>query len=182
MQCHSKFKWEISNKLILRIAHYFFNDMINIKDFDSSLLEIDKKSYKKIGIYNIRYITIKIIDDYEYINSINPLHLITGKADGYMEENNENKYLVSTSTNGNKIVPAKFTKLWDEIKHLIETITEGKKGKCDKDFMKIKFDSDDKFILKKMLKIHMLIVIVRSVFKDSKYYPQVFLDECLYEV
>ena len=99
-----------------------------------------------------------------------------------MEENNENKYLVSTSTNGNKIVPAKFTKLWDEIKHLIETIIEGKKGKCDKDFMKIKFDSDDKFILKKMLKIHKLIVIVRSVFKDSKYYPQVFLDECLYEV
>ena len=44
---------------------YFYNDMINIKIFDSNLLKIDKKSYKDIGIYNIRYITIKKIDDYE---------------------------------------------------------------------------------------------------------------------
>ena len=47
-------------------TYYVFNDMINIKDFGSSLLNIDKKSYKNIGIYNIRYITIKKIGDYEY--------------------------------------------------------------------------------------------------------------------
>ena len=40
-------------------TYYFFNDMINIKDFDSSLLKIDKKSYKNIDIYNIVYIIIK---------------------------------------------------------------------------------------------------------------------------
>ena len=49
--------------------------MINIKDFDSTLLKIDKKSYKNIGIYNTGYITIKIIDDYENIYSVNPLCL-----------------------------------------------------------------------------------------------------------
>ena len=38
---------------------YFFNDKINLKDFDSSLLQIDKKSYRNIGIYNIGYVTIK---------------------------------------------------------------------------------------------------------------------------
>ena len=38
---------------------YFFNDKINLKDFDSSLLKIDKKSYRNIGIYNIGYVTIK---------------------------------------------------------------------------------------------------------------------------
>ena len=43
-------------------TYYIFNDMINIKDFDSRLLKIDKKSYKNIGIYNIGYITIKKID------------------------------------------------------------------------------------------------------------------------
>ena len=48
--------------------YYFFNDMINIKVFDSSLLKIDKKSYKNIGIYNIGYITIKKIDVCESIN------------------------------------------------------------------------------------------------------------------
>ena len=53
---------------------FFFNGMINIKDFDSNLLKIDKKSYKNIGIYNIGYITIKKLDDYENIYSVNPLY------------------------------------------------------------------------------------------------------------
>ena len=43
-------------------TYYIFNNMINIKDFDSSLLKIGKKSYKNIAIYNIGYITIKKID------------------------------------------------------------------------------------------------------------------------
>ena len=48
-------------------TYYVFNDMINIKDFDLSLLKIGKKSYKNIDIYNNGYITIKKIDDYENI-------------------------------------------------------------------------------------------------------------------
>ena len=44
-------------------TYYFYNDVINLKIFESNLLKIDKKSYKNIGIYNIRYITIKKIDD-----------------------------------------------------------------------------------------------------------------------
>ena len=95
-------------------TYYVFNDMINIKDFDSSLLNIDKKSYKNIGIYNIRYITIKKLVIMS-INSVNLLHLIIGKANGYIEENNGNKNLVCPSKNGNKEVLAKFTKLLDEI-------------------------------------------------------------------
>ena len=83
--------------------------MINIKVFDSSLLKIDKKSYKNIGIYNIGYITIKKIDVCESINSVNPLYLIIGKVDGYIKEKNGKKYLVFTSTN--KDILAKFTKL-----------------------------------------------------------------------
>ena len=49
--------------------------------------------------------------------------------------------------------------------------------------MKIKFNSDDDLPLNKKRKLHMLTIIVRSVFEeDGKYYPQIFLDECLYEV
>ena len=40
-------------------TYYFYNDIINIKNFESILLKIDKKSYKNIGIYNIGYIMIK---------------------------------------------------------------------------------------------------------------------------
>ena len=53
-------------------TYYFYNDIINIKNFDSMLLKIDKKSYKDIGIYNIGYITIRKIDDCENIYSVNP--------------------------------------------------------------------------------------------------------------
>ena len=70
---------------------------------------------------------------------------------------------------------AKFTKLWDEIKHLIEKINEGEKSEYVKDFMKIKYNIDDNLSLNKMPKIHMLTIIVRSAFEeDGKYYPQVF--------
>ena len=56
-------------------TYFFYNDIINIKNFDARLLKIDKKSYKDIGIYNIGYITRKKIDDCENIYSVNPLYL-----------------------------------------------------------------------------------------------------------
>ena len=78
-------------------TYYFYNDMIDIKKFDSNLLKIDKKSYKDIGIYNIGYITIKKIDDYENIYSVNPLYLTITHASRYIEEKGVNKYLVFDS-------------------------------------------------------------------------------------
>ena len=49
--------------------------------------------------------------------------------------------------------------------------------------MKIKFDTDDNLPLNKPLKLHMLAIIVRPVFEeDIKFYPQVYLDGCLYEL
>ena len=68
--------------------------MINLKDFESSLLKIDKKSYKNIGIYSIGYITIRKIGDCENINCVNPWYLLLDHASGYTEEKNGNKYLV----------------------------------------------------------------------------------------
>ena len=55
-------------------TYYFYNDIINLENFESNLLKIDKKSYKDISIYNIGYITIKKIDDCENIYSANPLY------------------------------------------------------------------------------------------------------------
>ena len=62
-------------------TYYFYNDMIDIKKFDSNLLKIDKKSYKDIGIYNIGYITSRKIDDYENIYGLNPLYLTISHAE-----------------------------------------------------------------------------------------------------
>ena len=89
---------------IKNCTYYFLSDMINIKEFDSSLLKTEKKSCKNISIYYIGYIIIKSISDYVNINSVNPLYLIIAEVDGYIEENNGNKYLTFASTAKNKKV------------------------------------------------------------------------------
>ena len=131
--------------------------MINIKDFDPSLIKIDKKSFKNIGIYYIGYITIKSISDYENINSVYLLYLIIGEVDGFIEENNGNKYLTFPSTDKKKVLE-KYIKLWDEIKYHIQTINAGKSGEYDKDYMKIEFNSDDDLPLNKILKLPILTI------------------------
>ena len=151
---------EIKNR-----TYYFYNDRINIEEYDSNLLKIDKTSYKDIDIYYIGYITIKKIGDCENIYSVNPLYLIIGKVDGHIErssaeENNGNKYLVFDSTDENKEVLKKYRELWDGIKNEIETLNGGKKGEYGKDFLKIKFNTDDSFPLNKPLKLHLLTIVV----------------------
>ena len=169
-------------------TYYFHNNIINIEEFDSNLLKIDKKSYKDIDIYYIGYITIKKIGDCENIYSVNPLYLIIGKVDGHIKENNGNKYLVFDSTelhsaDENKKVWKKYAELWHGIKNEIKTINGGKKSEYGKDFMKIKFNTDNNLPLNKPLKLHLLTIILRCIFEeDGKFYPQCYLDDCLYEV
>ena len=113
-------------------TYYFFNDLINIKDFGPSLIKIDKKSYKSIDI-----------SDCENINSVNPLYLMIGEVDEYLEEINGDKYLTFASTDKNKKVLEKYTSPWDKIKYHIQTTNADKSGEYDKDYMKNKFSSDD---------------------------------------
>ena len=75
-------------------TYYFFDDMIDIRNFQSNLLKIDKKHYKDFDIYYIGYITIKKIGDCKNIHSVNPLYLIIHSATGYFKENNGEKYLI----------------------------------------------------------------------------------------
>ena len=72
-------------------TYYFYNDIIDLKTFDARLLKIDKTSYKNNGIYYIGYITIKTIDDYGTIYSVNSFYLRIDHASGYIEEENGNK-------------------------------------------------------------------------------------------
>ena len=81
-----------------------------------------------------------------------------------MKKKNGNKYLIFASADKNKEVFKKYTEPLDEIKYLIKTIYGSKEGKYGKDFMKIKFNSDDNLPLNKLLKLHNLTIVVRSVF------------------
>ena len=95
-------------------------------------------------------------------------------ANGYIEEKNENKYLIFDSADENKDLLKKYKDVWNGIKNKIEAISS---GECDyeKDYMKIKFISNDNLPLNKPLKYHMTTIIIRSVFdEDGKLYPQVF--------
>ena len=114
---------EIKNR-----TYYFYNDIINLENFDSNLLKIDKKHYKGINIYYIGYITIKKNDDCESIYSVNPLYLPANHASGYIEEKNGNKYLIfDDSVNENKALLKKYADVWDGINNEIKAINGGKK-------------------------------------------------------
>ena len=79
-------------------TYCFFDDIINIKNFDPNNIKIDEKSYKNIYIYYIEYVTIKD-SKYVKINSVNHVYLILNKMNGYFEEINKSKYLTLVPTN-----------------------------------------------------------------------------------
>ena len=159
-------------------TYYFYNDIIDLENFDASLLKIDKG----IGIYNIGYITKKNIDDCKNINSVNPLYLGITYTNGYIEEKGANKYLVFDSTDENKELLKKCNDVFNEIRGKIKEINS---NECDyeKDYMKIKFNSDDDLPLNKSLKFSLMTITIRYIFEEAgKLYPQVFLDDTLYKL
>ena len=73
--------------------------------------------------------------------------------------------------------------VWDEIKNEIKAINGGKENNYGKDYIKIKFNSDDDLLLNKPLKFYLRNIIIKSVFEeDGELYLQVFLDDALYEL
>ena len=77
---------EIKQINIKNRTYYFYNDQIDLKDFDARLLKIDKKDYNEIDIYYIGYVTVKKIANCNNINSANPLYLMINEMIGHFEE------------------------------------------------------------------------------------------------
>ena len=98
------------------LTYHFFNDMINLKNFEPSNIKIDEKSFKNTLIYYIRYVTP---------NSVNPLYLIISQINGYIKENkrNGNKYLTLVLTDESKNTLKKYEELWNKIRDLIWSTT-----------------------------------------------------------
>ena len=94
--------------------------MTNIKNFDPSLLSIDKISFKSTDsvIYDIKY--------FKNLNSADSLYIIFNNVDEYIEESNQNKYLIFASTDKNKKALENHTGLWDEIKYQINKVCGNK--------------------------------------------------------
>ena len=117
------------------------------------------------------------------VNSVNPLYLHINNVNGYVEEVNEDKYLVFDDTykKENKKLLEKYDDVFNGIIDKIKKINDDWL-EYSEDYMKIKFSSDDNLPLNKPLKFHNMTVTIRCVFsEDNKLYPQVFLDEALYK-
>ena len=101
---------QVKDLNIKNCTYYFFNDIINIKNFDPNNIEIDKKSYKNILTYCIEYVTFK---DSKYIKiySVKPLYLIFRNVNGYFEEINKSKYLTLVPTYESKEKRKKYEEL-----------------------------------------------------------------------
>ena len=66
-------------------TYYFYNNIIDLKTFDSKNLKLDKKTYKDLDIYNIGYVKIKKIGYGYDVNSVNPSYLQINDASGYIK-------------------------------------------------------------------------------------------------
>ena len=141
---------EVKEINIKNRTYYFYNDVIDLKEFEPNLLKID----------------------YESIYSVNPLYLRINHASGYIEEKNGNKYLIFDSVDENREVLEKYADVLDGIKNKIKSINGGKENYYGKDYIKIKFNSNDDLPLNKLLKFHAVTIMIRSVFEEyGKLYP-----------
>ena len=84
--------------------------------------------------------------------------------------------------NESKEIIRKYEEFWNKTKDQIRKTTNNSND-YDKKYIKIKFNSNDDLPLNKTLELHNMTIVVRAVFhEDNKYYPQVFLEECLYKL
>ena len=160
-------------------TYYFYNYLINIKNVNINNLKLDKKSVLGNDIYYIGYITQR---PQWNVNSVNPLYLMINRIKGHFEEVDGDKYLIISSENGD--IMQKYQEVFDEIIEAIKKINDySQPVKYDENYMKIKFNTDDNIPLNKIIYFPTITIIIRFVTqKDGKYYPQLFLDECLCEL
>ena len=144
---------------------YLYNELINIKNFDPNLLRLRKNESANCDMLSTGYITVKSVHGYEDINNVNPLYLMITYVNAYIEEYNGQKYLNFALTDNNSDFLNNYSKVWNGIKSkIVENNMAGCSFEYGKDNMTIKFDHDDILPLNKMLKFHVLKIIIRHVF------------------
>ena len=145
--------------------------MTNIKNLDTSLLGINQMAF-----------TSTDIEYFKNLDGVNSLYLAFHDVDAYFECIDENKYLVFALVDKNREALENYKEIWIEIKEEIETIRAIEPIKYKKDFMKIRFESNDDLPSGEVINIPVCVIISKSVFQENDiYYPQVLLKDCFYE-
>ena len=159
-------------------TYYFYNDIINLDEFDESKIKVDKKDFNDIDIYYLGYEHKKKISECNVINSVNPLYLRITNINGQFEKGEDDAWYLVISYKDDV-----YKKRVDILESIKKKITEKTWDvvEYDNDFMKIKFESNI-FPTDKDVNIHIATIIIRAIFaKDGKCYPQLFLDDGLYK-
>ena len=151
-----------------------WDDIIYINDFNADLLELIKRE-SRIGanIYHIGYV---LDPDYDY-NTIKPLYFVFGCLIGYKEEKerSSDRYLVVGSSVRNKNIISVLDMVWTSIEDEINLAIK------IKDYNKFRFNSDIDLPLNMIIKFLSLVINISYIIeKDNEYYPEIYLDECLY--
>ena len=124
--------------------------------------------------------TRKEITECNVINSVNPLYLRIRDLRGkFKKGKDDNAWHLIISGDADNL--RKFANIWKRIRAKIEE-TSDDFVQYDKDYMKIKFESNDILPTDNIINMHQVTIIIRLVFqKDDKLYPQIYLDDCLYK-
>ena len=159
----------------------FYNDVINLDEFDRSKIKVDRKNFNDTDIYYLGYEYQKKITECNEINSVNPLYLRIKDMKGQFKKGKGDNVWYLTIF-GDADVLRKFANIWKSIRAKIEE-NAGGIVQYDKDYMKIKFESNDNLPTDNIVNMHQVTIIIRSVFaQNGKFYPQLFLDDALYEL
>ena len=118
-------------------TYYFYNDRINLNDFDARFLKVHKKNYNEIDIYYIGYVAVKTIAKYNNSNSVNPLYLMINKMIGHFEEKNESRYLLLDDVYENKGVSKNIKKFGKALKKKLKRLMVVKELNMEKSFKKL---------------------------------------------
>ena len=160
-------------------TYYFYNDIINLDEFDGSKIKVDKKDFNDIDTYYLGYEHKKKISKCDVINSVNPLYLRIVDMNSQFEKDKDDAcYLIIS---GDDDVFKKLIYIFESIKNKITEKTWDV-VKYDKDYMKIKSESNNILPEGKDVNFRIATIIIRAIFaRDGKYYPQLFLDDGLYK-
>ena len=157
-------------------SHCFYNDLINVLNFSASNLKLDKKTWKDIDSYYVGYVDKK--PDWN-VNSVNPLYLIINRVYGFVSEKNGKIFL--TIDKGDSVLK-RYDQVFSGIKHHINKIND-EDVSFNTDYDKSKLLSDDSFPLNKLIYFPTIAVVIGCVFKQNGiFYPQVYLDDALYQI
>ena len=157
---------EIEQLKIKNQDNYNWDDIIYINDFDKDLLKIIKRESKiGINIYYIKYSTLKTF------------YFVINRLIGYIEEieGSSDKYLVVPTSSRSKNINTLLDNICESIEHQINPIIKIKN--CNK----FRFNSDMDLPLNTKIEFRSLVINISCIIeKDNKYYPEIYLDECLY--